>query len=253
MSTSQGNRIQTNSSRFFENMSRPSGHLSAPGVIDETTAERIKRDFERGFSAENIGRMLVTGSGLKYEPFTMPADQAQLIEQLGWTVEDVARAYLVPLYKIAASKDFKASPEMDTEYYKTTLQPHIEAMELLLDDGLKLPSDVMVELDLDALLRMDPKARFAMYESGVKSAIFAPDEARLRENLPPVEGGATPYLQQQNFSLSALAKRDAKDDPFATGKTETPAPTASTADEREAEEEMRAFLARVSKELNDAR
>ena len=33
----------------------------------------------------------------------------------------------------------------------------------------------------------------------------------------PVEGGGTPYLQQQNFSLSALAKRDAQQDPFASG------------------------------------
>ncbi|MNL46446.1 hypothetical protein D3C87_1691570 [compost metagenome] len=33
-----------------------------------------------------------------------------------------------------------------------------------------------------------------------------------------MDGGATPYLQQQNFSLSALSKRDAQADPFATAQ-----------------------------------
>jgi phage portal protein BeeE len=32
--------------------------------------------------------------------------------------------------------------------------------------------------------------------------------------MKPVDGGDTPYLQQQNYSLSALNKRDALEDPF---------------------------------------
>ncbi|EMR5235565.1 phage portal protein, partial [Salmonella enterica] len=43
-------------------------------------------------------------------------------------------------------------------------------------------------------------------------------EARKSENLPPVEGGDSLFLQQQNFSLAALAKRDASDDPFGKGQ-----------------------------------
>jgi hypothetical protein len=41
-------------------------------------------------------------------------------------------------------------------------------------------------------------------------------------------GGDELYLQQQNFSLSALAKRDAKPDPFAKTPSEAPASTPST-------------------------
>ena len=32
--------------------------------------------------------------------------------------------------------------------------------------------------------------------------------------MPPTPGGESPYLQMQNYSLAALAKRDASDDPF---------------------------------------
>jgi hypothetical protein len=79
----------------------------------------------------------------------------------------------------------------------------------------------------------------------VKSGIRAPDEARARLNLPPVPGGKYPYLQQQNFSLEALAKRDAQEDPFGTKpKPEPVAPPASSNDDEVDEDaEVAAALA----------
>ena len=58
-----------------------------------------------------------------------------------------------------------------------------------------------------------------------------PNEARAEIGLQPVAGGDTPYLQQQNYSLAALAKRDAKDDPFSkdlSAPTQTAEDTAKT-------------------------
>jgi hypothetical protein len=57
---------------------------------------------------------------------------------------------------------------------------------------------------------------------------MSPNEARAGENMQPVAGGDSPYLQQQNYSLAALAKRDAKADPFAGAAPKpelTPNPT----------------------------
>ncbi|MDH4651202.1 portal protein, partial [Escherichia coli] len=54
----------------------------------------------------------------------------------------------------------------------------------------------------------------------VKNTLLTPNEARKRENLPPLAGGDALYLQQQNYSLDALSRRDAREDPFASaGKT----------------------------------
>ncbi|MEG7700666.1 phage portal protein, partial [Listeria monocytogenes] len=88
-SATQGSRIQKNSANFFENMSRPSGMLTGPGVIDDATAERLKREWEKNYSGQNIGRLAVLGDGLTYAPMTIAPEAAQLIEQLKWTVEDV--------------------------------------------------------------------------------------------------------------------------------------------------------------------
>lgn len=227
-SATQGRRIQANSAKFFENMSRPSGQLTAPGKISPETEARLKAAFEQNFSGGNIGRLLVSGDGLKYEPMTIPANDAQLIQQLEWTVKDVAACFHMPLYKINAGPapsvgNFGA---LNQSYYDETLHELIEAIELLLDEGLGLvdvPDHIYgTELDIDALLRMDPGGR-ADYAQKMQG-ILAPNELRLRENYGPVDGGEAPLAQQQNFSLTALAKRDAKADPFATAAPPHPAP-----------------------------
>jgi HK97 family phage portal protein len=257
MSGTQGKSIQTNSSVFFNNMSRPSGQLTAPGHIDDETALRIKETFERNFSGSNMGKIMVAGDGLKFETFSIPAEQSQLIEQLKYTVEDVARPFHVPLYKIGAGPvpSLGSVGALNQEYYQQALQPHIESIESLLDVGLELPNDLDVSFDVDALMRLDPKGRMEAAEIGVRSAILKPDEARAAEGKPPVPGGNSCYMQQQNYSLEALAKRDAQDNPFSPATAVPPPPEAEddeSEDEEMTEEQTRSFLKRFGEDLRCA-
>ncbi|MCC6489162.1 MAG: phage portal protein [Candidatus Hydrogenedentes bacterium] len=255
VAATQGIRIQHNSVVFFENMSRPSGQLTAPGSISDDTARRLKEDFEANFSGGRIGRLLVTGDDMKYQPMVIPATDAQLIEQLRWTVEDVARCFRVPLHKIAsgANPTFNNVSAMNQDYYTQTLQTHIEAIEALLDDGLNLygvkDHVYSVEFDLEGLLRMDPATRADVAQKQVGAGVLAPNEARLRENLPPVKGGETPYLQQQNYSLAALAARDATN-PLAAPSPALPAPPVDD-DEDTAEEQVRALMLSLRSKLQE--
>src|SRR5690606_33741915 len=85
LAATQGLRIQNNSARFFGNMSRPSGILTAPGAISDETAARLKASWEANYSGENIGKVAVLGDDLKYQPMSVTPEDAQLIEQLKWT------------------------------------------------------------------------------------------------------------------------------------------------------------------------
>lgn len=232
LSATQGLRIQNNSASFFANMSRPSGMLTAPSHIDDETAARLKRDWQANYSANNLGNLAVLGDGLSYAPMTIHATDAQLIEQLRWTAEDIARAFAMPLYKIGAgpmptSNNVEA---LHQQYYADTLQTHIEAIELVLAEGLGLPADMAVEFDLDGLLRTDQLTQIEILTKAAGGAIMMPNEARAKRNLPPVAGGSAVYLQQQNYSLEALARRDAQADPFGSP---APSPASSSSSEKE--------------------
>lgn len=239
LSATMGNYIQKNSSKFFNNMSRPSGALTAPGVIDDVTANRMKEDWEKNFGGNNIGRLAVLGDGLKYEAMTIPAQEAQLIEQLKWTVEDVARCFHYPMYKLGGTIPGGTSIQsLNQEYYNACLQLHIESAELCLDEALPMPPGTYSEFDVENLMRMDTAARYEANEKGVGGGWLKPNEARRKEGLSPVEGGDACYLQQQNFSLEALAKRDAKENPFESAERRVPQLPAPPSNARSDEDDM---------------
>lgn len=204
--------VTTNSAAFFANSARPAGFLTAPGAISNETAARLKTTLD-GYTGAGSGGTLVGGDGLKYEPMTMTGADAQTVEQLQWTAQDVARCFHVPGHKIGldtGARTANSSAIYESMYYSDCLQAYIEAIELLLDDGLGVPDGAGLRLDTKGLMRMDEGAQHAANAQAVGAGYMSPDEARATVGLPPVKGGNTPYLQQQNYSLAALAKRDAE-------------------------------------------
>jgi len=226
LATSQGLEMQRNSANFFKNGARPGGILTAPGTIKTETADRIKAAWADNYSGSNAGKLAVLGDGLRYEPMGVSAKDSTMVEQLKWSDEKVCSVYKVPPYKVNVGPmpTYQQSETLDRKYYSDCLQRHIESIESLFDDGLALPAKFSTEFDLEDLLRMDFALKMDTAVKGVSGGIYSPDEARKKFNLKPVKGGATPYLQQQNYSLAALDARD-KDDPFSKPEPKPAAPT----------------------------
>lgn len=225
----QGLRVQEQSVDFFANSSMPGGILTSVGDLKPADVKDIKEQWESEFTGRNAGRVAVLSGGFEYKPMIISAKDAQLIEQLKWTAQNVCTAFKVPPYMIGVGPppSHDNVEALNGLYYGQTLQNPIESIELLLDEGLGTKKGLGTEFDLDDLMRMDTPRRVKAAADAVGSGTMSPNEGRKRyHGLGPVAGGDTPYLQQQNYSLSALAKRDAREDPFAS-KT-TPKPTSST-------------------------
>ena len=219
-----GIQIQRTSTEFFSNAARPSGAITAPGNVKDEELRRLKEDYESKFSGANAGKLAVLTQGMKFEKITMDFVDAQLIEQLNISAKMVCSSFGVPpwMVQVGDPPSFNNVEMQNQSYYSQTLQKHFESIELLLDEGLGLTEvngkTYGTWFDLDDLLRMDTKTLIESEAKAVGAGIKAPDEARLRLNLGPNPGGGgeSAYLQQQNYSLAALAKRDAQDDPFAS-------------------------------------
>lgn len=231
LAATQGLNIQSSSANFFGNQSRPSGVLTAPAGISPDTAARLKEHWEDNYTGGNVGKVAVLGDGLKFDPLALTAEASQLVEQLKWSAEVVCSTFHVPPYKIGVGQmpTYNNVQSLNVEYYSQCLQRLIEDAELCLDEGLEIRSGMGTEFDLDGLLRMDTVTQMAALKEAVGAGIMAPNEARRKIDLKPVEGGDSPMIQEQNYSLAALAKRDAKADPWAS---DTPAaPPAAAEDE----------------------
>jgi HK97 family phage portal protein len=250
LAATQGVNIQGNSSKFFENMSRPSGILTAPGQISDETAARLKAAWTENYGGDNIGKTAVLGDGIKYEAMSVNPVDAQMVEQLKLSGEMVCSAFHVPGYKVGVGPmpTYQNAEILNQIYYSDCLQVQIEAVEASLNEGLGLEkAGYEVELDLDALLRMDSATQVKTLNEAIGGGWMKIDEGRQKRNLPPVPGGDTPYMQQQNYALAALMKRDQSADPFATAKPEPAAPAEPAANDERAMRDLAAkFVLRVA-------
>jgi HK97 family phage portal protein len=232
LSAMQGLQIQTSSAKFFGAGSQPGGVLTAPGAISDETAARLKAYWDTNFSGENVGKVAVVGDGLTYIPLTVNAADAQLIEQLKWSAENVCSCYHVPPYmvNVGPTPPYANVEPVFQQYYAQCLQSLLTNFERSLDAGLGLIDKINgtqygTEFDIDDLIWMDTATKTKAAGDAISAGAMSPDEARKRYfGLGPVEGGDTPYMQQQMYSLAALAERDA-DQPFSKP---TPGPDAVT-------------------------
>ena len=214
-----GLNAQKASALLFENNSTPGGILTAPGEVSEVEEKRIKEEWEQRFSRVNLGRVAILTGGMQYQKMPLTAVETQMIDQLKWSAETVCSVYHVPPYKIGIDvlpRGFTNLQALNVEYYSQSLQSLIEEIEELLDQalGIGVAQGLGTEFDTEGLLRMDSTTLTTVIRDAVGAGVMSPNEGRSKFDLKPVEGGESPYLQQQNYSLAALAKRDAQVNPF---------------------------------------
>jgi len=216
-----GLQIQTNSSAFFGNGSNPSGILTTVTQITKEKAEELSDLWNARFGKDKSGGVAVLGNGMKFEAMRMTAVDSQLIEQLQWTAETVCSTFHVPPWKVGIGpQPTYTKPEIANQaYYSDCLQALIEQWELCMDEALGFitPTEgrmLGTELDLDGLLRMDMASQITTLKEAVGGSVLTVNEARKKVDQKPVSGGDSIWMQQQNYSLEALAERD-RNNPFA--------------------------------------
>jgi HK97 family phage portal protein len=251
LAATHGINIQRSGARLAANGVRPSGILTAPGRIDPDQAKTVKEVWETQYAGpQGATKIAILGDGMKFEALTMTADDAQLIEQLKYTAEVVCSTYHVPPYKIGIGQQpsYNNVQALNVEYYSQCLQVHLESIELCLDEGLGIGEGVVtngqtygIEFDTDNLLRMDASTQMDVLEKS--KGKLTVNEQRATLSKPPVEGGDTVYLQEQDHSLEWLAKRDAE--PIAPKA----APADPAANDNAAAAEAAKMIAAVAKGL----
>lgn len=242
-----GMKILKTSAEFFSNAAQPAGILTGPAGMSEPDANAL-REFWNGRVPGNIE---VIGADLKFTSFAMKSADAQLIEQLRYTAEEICQPFGIKPYKIGVGTvpgGWKAD-DVNVEYYGDTLSPLIEAMENLLDEGLNVSMPLGIGLDTEPLWRMDEGKLAEVETKLVQGMVKKPDESRRRMNLAPTPGGDTLWGQHQDYPLGMLAERD---DLNPVAPESVPAMPAPEEEETANEEVTRALAELATRKAIDA-
>jgi HK97 family phage portal protein len=212
-SAAGGLAMVRSSARFFQRGAKLSGVLAGPGQIDPDTAKRLEDRWAEDFEGEdNSGKIAVLGSGLKFESMMMSMVDSEITDQMEWSATQICSVFAMPPWKIGLGDSPRGIINVQAlavDYLSGCLQRYVESIEACLTLGLGLSAGLKVSLDETGLLRMDQLTLGTYLSNLTGCGLLCPNEGRAKLGLPPVEGGDTPYMQVQNYALSALAKRDA--------------------------------------------
>lgn len=207
-----GKATQKYENKLYTQNARPSGVLKTEQTLDKAAKDKVRDEWDKIYSGiDNAFRTAILDLGLSYQPMSLSNKDTQFIESKTISIEDIARFYGVPLYKINSGKQSYSSNEQNgIEYVTSTLHPAVTQYEeedtykLLFDyerkKGLEIRRNMMAEL------KGDTASRGTWYKNMREIGAFSVDDILDLEDMPKVPGGDT-----RNASLNYVPLEDFKE------------------------------------------
>lgn len=239
------------------NQGRPSGVIETDLQLNADQVRELRQRWNEQTQGVNAGGTPILTAGLKWSSVADNSRDAQLAEMLQITDQRIATVYRVPLSILSLSSGTapQGSTESLMQFWMATgfgfCANHIEeGLGRLF--GLSGWPDEYVEFDTSALLRSNFRDRIEGLAAGVKGGIYAVNDARAAEELPAVEGGDEPRVQQQDVPLSAWGQAPPAPPAPPAGPAADPAPAAPATNDQNranAESAIREFRAARDRSL----
>tara|TARA_R100001594_G_scaffold135006_1_gene176452 strand:+ start:824 stop:2479 length:1656 start_codon:yes stop_codon:yes gene_type:complete len=184
------------SGSFFANGSRPSGVLQHAGRLDADAAERLRTSWNalyQGTATGNAARTAILEDGLEWKPISLPPDEAQFLQTMQASTDQIAAAFRVPTHFLGNREGLSQYNSLEaqaSEFSRYTLTPWLTKFELESERKLLKENDRReIKFDLSSLLRSDHKTRFDIYRVGREIGVYSINEIRRLESMPPIKNG----------------------------------------------------------------
>jgi len=203
--------IERASGDTFRNGVRPSGLLKTADSLTLDQRKQAEELLQEKFAgAINAERPMLLDRGMDWVQLSISPEDAQMLQSRAFSVEEVCRFFGVPPFMVGHTEkttSWGTGLEQQTlGFQKFTLRRRLKRIEQALTKQLLSPADrqagLVIEFNLEGLLRGDSGARASFYQQMLSNGVMTINEVRALENLPPVEGGDVPRMQMQNVPIT---------------------------------------------------
>lgn len=199
--------LQSYAARFFGQGATTQGVIEYPGAL---TAEQAK-NLADGFDNRHKGwrkahKTGVLSGGAKYTSTSVPNDQAQFLDSRRFAVEEMARAFNIPLHMmgIPGTASYSSVEQNNLQFVSHTLRPILEKIEWSYSKLLPTPA-AFIKFNFNALLRGDLQSRTTAYSTALQAGFMSVNDVRRLEDFSPVTDGNQFRVPLANIDLAATA------------------------------------------------
>jgi HK97 family phage portal protein len=187
---------EAHTARLFANGARPAGLLKMKGRLPPAVAKQLGDDFNSKWgSLASSGRTMLLEDQTDFVQVAFSSVDAQLLELRRLQVSEIARAFRIPPHMLADLErtTHNNAEEMGEQFLQGCLLAHITNWEQALRRSLLTPEErrrYSIEFLIDGFARAALAPRYEAFSKATAGAAWmSANEARARENLPPIEGG----------------------------------------------------------------
>ena len=200
--------LENFAARFFGQGTHTQGVITYPGTLTQEQASNLSRSFDNAHKGyKRAHRTGVLSGGAQFQKTTANPDEAQMLDSRRLAVEDIARAYRVPLNMIglveSGAQSYNSNEQNAIAFVTHTLRPWIVKLE----DAFSslLPNKAYIDFNVSELLRGDFATRVAGYSSALQSGWMTINEVRKIEDLKPVTDGDSNRVPLANVNLGSAS------------------------------------------------
>ena len=221
--------VEKYGSAFFKNGAQPAGVLEHPGVLKDP--QKIRENWVNAYGGPgNAHKVAVLEEGMQYKPISLPPEDSQFLSTREFGVEEICRIFRVPPHMVQDLKraTFSNIEHQSIDFVVHTLDPWLVRIEKAIVKDLLMEEEkdqFFPKFNVDGLLRGDYQSRMQGYSVGISTGIISPNEARRKENMPPLpeeEGGDFHIVNGTFIKLEDVGKQYGVEAPDAEGQTKTP-------------------------------
>jgi HK97 family phage portal protein len=197
--------LQSYAATFFGQGATTAGVIEFPGpLLTKEQAETLQAGFDsRHKGWRKAHKTGILSGGATYKQTTVPNDSAQFLESRRFAVEEIARAFNIPLHLLGVPDTASyASVEQNAIQFVThTLRPYVEKIEWAYTR--LLPNPAYLKFNVNGLMRGDFQTRIQAYSVASQAGFMSINDIRRLEDLRSVEGGNVYRVPLANVNLSA--------------------------------------------------
>jgi HK97 family phage portal protein len=186
--------------KFFSKGSVLSGIIKVRAPLaDQTQADAIRsRWIQRMGGTANAGEVAVMDAATEFQPLTIEPDSMQFLESRRWQTNEIARMFGIPPHLVGdVEKSTSWGTGIETQntgFVSYTIAGWTNRIEQRVSREVIATRKQFCEFDLDRLLRGSMSERFAAYTQGITAGWLTRNEARIKENMQPLDGLDDPII-----------------------------------------------------------
>ena len=215
---------------FFGNGARPGVVLTTDQMLSPEAAENTRNQWERAHRGpDKAQRTAVLQGGLKIAEVGGNNQEAQFLEARRFQVEEVCRIYGVPPHLVGdlSRSSYSNIEQQSLDYVQNGLMPWLRRIESAIGRDLVTDDTLFAEFDTRGALRADAAGRASYYNAMWNLGVLSVNEIRAAENLNPVDGGETRFVQ---LNMTTLDKAVSQPEPVVEEIVTTDVPAEPVAD-----------------------